>query len=216
MANYPDWVMMHKKKGTYINHVNGKYYLYAAHSERIPGTKKVKRVSDGYIGRITERGGLIPARDKVKSDITVYECGLCMTLLELSGDIHTGLNRNFRGAANRILVSGILSTAYGDWSQESYNWSFLSIKFPELKTQKALTPKQTTALERCERMLVDVMDRKFGADVVSARMRLSRICMVKANGKFYCSNLDNFTKEWLLNHEIAWRAWYVKDRENNS
>lgn len=30
MADYPDWVLQHKKKGTYINHQNGKYYLYAA------------------------------------------------------------------------------------------------------------------------------------------------------------------------------------------
>jgi hypothetical protein len=208
--------MAHKKKGTYINHVNGKYYLYAAHSERIPGTKKVRRVSDGYIGRITEDDGLIPARDKVKDEVAVYECGLCMTLLELSGDIHAGLNRNFRGAADRILVSGILSVAYGDWGQETYNWSFLSIKFPELKMQKVLTKNQTTALERCERMLSDVMNRKFGADAAIARMRLSRICMVKINGKFYCSNLENYTKEWLLSHGIDWRAWHVKDRENNS
>ena len=81
MANYPDWVMVHKKKGTYINCVNGKYYLYAAHSERVPGTKKVRRVSDGYIGRITQEDGLIPARDKVTGEVCVYEYGLCMTIL---------------------------------------------------------------------------------------------------------------------------------------
>ena len=44
MADYPDWVMKHKEKGTYVNFVNGKYYLYKAHSERVPGTKKVRRV----------------------------------------------------------------------------------------------------------------------------------------------------------------------------
>ena len=54
MADYPEWVLKHKKKGTYVNFQNGKYYLYAAHSERVPGTNKVKRVSDGYLGRISE------------------------------------------------------------------------------------------------------------------------------------------------------------------
>ena len=62
-AEYPEWVMKHKKKGTYINRVGDKYYLYAAHSERIKGTGKVRRVSDGYLGRITEQDGLIPARN---------------------------------------------------------------------------------------------------------------------------------------------------------
>ncbi|MBO6215432.1 MAG: hypothetical protein J6N76_07840, partial [Lachnospiraceae bacterium] len=61
-ADYPEWVMKYKKKGTYINKVGDKYYLYAAHSERIKGTNKVRRVSDGYLGRITEKDGLIPAK----------------------------------------------------------------------------------------------------------------------------------------------------------
>ena len=55
---YPEWVLKHKKKGTYVNCVKGRYYLYAAHSERIHGTKKVKRIFDGYLGRITDRMGL--------------------------------------------------------------------------------------------------------------------------------------------------------------
>lgn len=55
--SYPDWVLQHKKKGTYVNCVKGRYYLYAAHSERVPGTKKVKRICDGYLGRITEEAG---------------------------------------------------------------------------------------------------------------------------------------------------------------
>ncbi len=73
MANYPDWVMKHKKKGTYINRSNDKYYLYAAHSERIKGTKKVKRISDGYLGRITEEDGLIPPKDNVSGNVEVFE-----------------------------------------------------------------------------------------------------------------------------------------------
>ena len=31
-ADYPDWVLTRKKKGTYITKVGDKYYLYAAHS----------------------------------------------------------------------------------------------------------------------------------------------------------------------------------------
>lgn len=43
-AEYPDWVMKYKKKGTYINKNGDMYYLYAAHSERIKGTNKVKKM----------------------------------------------------------------------------------------------------------------------------------------------------------------------------
>ena len=44
-VEYPEWVMTHKKKGTYINRVGDKYYLYAAHSERIKGTGCIFRLN---------------------------------------------------------------------------------------------------------------------------------------------------------------------------
>lgn len=31
-ADYPEWVLKYKKKGTYINRAGDKYYLYATHS----------------------------------------------------------------------------------------------------------------------------------------------------------------------------------------
>ena len=63
-ADYPDWVLAHKNIGTYINKVGDKYYLYAAHSERIKGSGKVKYVCDGYLGRITKDDGFIPSKSK--------------------------------------------------------------------------------------------------------------------------------------------------------
>jgi len=81
MADYPEWVLAHKKKGTYINKVGDKYYLYAAHSERVKGTNKVKRISNGYLGRIAENEGLIPAIEKVKNSVSVYEFGLSFAVL---------------------------------------------------------------------------------------------------------------------------------------
>ena len=178
MADYPDWVLKHKKKGTYVNRVGDKYYLYAAHSERVPGTNKVRRVHDGYIGRITEQDGLIPVRDKVQGEVIVYEYGVCMTTLKLCGKVHTGLRREFRAAADWILVAGILSAVYGDYSQETYQWSFLSVKFPKLDMNKTLTDKQRFGVQRCERMATELMRKRFGDDVPAVIARLSRICKV--------------------------------------
>ena len=212
MADYPDWVMKHKKKGTYINCVKGKYYLYAAHSERVPGTNKVRRISDGYIGRITEEDGIIPAREKIGGEVAVFEYGLCATLFHLCSDVYLGLKRNFRDAADRIFVFGILSAAYGDFSQESYLWSFLSVKFPGLDMHKSFTDKQAIAFERCKRMLADVMCKTFGDEQDIARMRLSRILMVKAKRKFYTSAISDDMNEWLLKYNIDRRNWFGKDR----
>jgi len=204
MADYPDWVMKHKVKGTYINAVNGKYYLYKAHSERVPGTKKVKRVFDGYIGRITEEDGLIPARDKVTDEVVVYEFGLCMTLLAICNDIAKGLKREFRDAADRILVIGLLSAAYGNSSQETYEWSYLSVKFPGYDMAKTLTDKQRIGAERCCRMASDAMLRRFGDDVAMVAAMLSRVCKININGRFYSAVISEKTKELLAKYKIDW------------
>jgi hypothetical protein len=204
MADYPDWVMKHKVKGTYINCVKGKYYLYKAHSERVPGTKKVKRIFDGYIGRITEEDGLIPVRDKVTDAVVVYEYGLSMTLLTICSDIAKGLKREFRDAADRILVIGLLSAAYGNYSQEIYEWSYLSVRFPGFDMVKTLTDKQRIGVERCCRMASDAMQRRFGEDVESVTASLSKVYKVNINGRFYCAAIGEKTKELLMKYKIDW------------
>jgi hypothetical protein len=202
MANYPDWVMEHKKKGTYINFVNGKYYLYAAHSERIPGTKKVRRVSDGYIGRITKEDGLIPARDKVAGEICVYEYGLCMSILDTCDTIAAAFRREFRGAADFVMISSILWETSGKCNSESFQGSYLSIKYPAVNIKKVPTEKQKTGIERGRRMILDMMYKRFGEELPEARERLSKIYMVKVNGQFYRSKMPDGTIEWLKTHEI--------------
>jgi hypothetical protein len=205
MANYPDWVLAHKKKGTYINYVNGKYYLYAAHSERISGTNKVRRVSDGYIGRITEEGGLIPARDKVTGDVIVYAYGLHMTALALSEKILLGLKREFRGAAERLLVMGILLATGWGVDDDSFNASFLSRVFPEVDLAQKLTEKQRIGAERCTRMVADKLFGATGGDVC-IQTKLSRVYMVVVNNKEYLSKKPDGIEAWLIEHGIEWRG----------
>jgi len=207
MADYPDWVLKHKQKGTYINRVGDKYYLYAAHSERVPGTNKVRRVSDGYIGRITEQEGLIPVRDSIKGVPRVYECGLCMTLLSLCDDVHRGLRRIFRGATERILVAGLLSVAYGEYSKETYQWSFLSVRFPGLDMDKTLTDKQSFGVQRCARMITELVRKQYGDDAALVMARLSRVCVVHVNGKYYLPEINAQTKTLLSQQQIDWRDW---------
>ena len=202
MANYPDWVMAHKKKGTYLNFANGKYYLYAAHSERVLGTKKVRRVSDGYIGRITQEDGLIPARDKVTGEVCVYEYGLCMTILDTCDTVAASFRREFRGAADFVLVSSILWETSGKSDRDTFEESYLSVKYPAVNIDKVPTGKQKTGIERGRRMISDMMSRRFGEDLPEARERLSKIYIVKVNGQFYRSRIPNETTKWLKIHEI--------------
>jgi len=202
MANYPDWVLAHKEKGTYVNCVKGKYYLYAAHSERVPGTKIVRRVSDGYIGRITEEDGLIPAKDKVDGDVLVYEYGLHMTALAISDGIYMGLQRNFRADAERVLIAGILLAAGGSANESDFKSSYLSVAFPEVSFAQMLTDKQSTEAERCKRMVTDKLSGVIGDNVTLED--LARIHAAIINGKEYISKKPANIEAWLNTHKIKW------------
>lgn len=201
MADYPDWVLKYKKKGTYINYVNGRYYLYAAHSERIPGTNKVRRVCDGYIGRITKEDGLISARDKISGDITVFEYGLSMTAFVLCKNIYSAFRREFKENAGFVMVSSILSAIYGHCSQELYEQSCLYLEFPSLNMDKVPTEKQKLGIERGRRMVLDVLKKTFGDDMETAFWHLARVYKVKINNRFYVSKILPAARELIQKYE---------------
>ena len=204
MADYPDWVMKHKKKGTYINKVNDKYYLYAAHSERTPGTKKVRRVSDGYIGRITKEEGLIPAREKVKGTVQVFEFGLSMLILSLCQKIYSGFKRTFKDNADYIMVAGILSLIHGRYDNSCYEQSYLSVIFGDINFKKKPTQKQAFAIERGERMLTDTLSSYFKEDLSAVLFHFKYFYKVKINGKFYVSQEPSAVLELRAKYNIDW------------
>jgi hypothetical protein len=203
LADYPKWVLKYKKKGTYVNRVKDTYYLYAAHSERIPGTSKVRRVSDGYLGRITEKDGFIPAKDKVAGEVLVYEYGLHMTALNLADDIHKGLHKEFGRIADHIIVMGILLATGGLADPDHYKASYLSVVFPDIDITSELTQKQLTGVERCRRMIAD----KLVGVVVSPRLFSQLTCVhaVIVNKKTYLSKIPLGIEGWLKENIIEWR-----------
>ncbi len=187
MAEYPEWVLKHKKKGTYVNHVNGNYYLYAAHSERVPGTNKVKRVFDAYLGRITEESGLIPPKEKVSGSVTVYEYGLSTLVLSVCKNIHTGLRKTFAKNGDLVMAAATLSFMYGKYDEHLYRSSHLCIKYPGLALDTKHTDEQTMGIERGFRMISDTMHRTFNDDLQDIILHFRQQCKVKINGKLYLS-----------------------------
>lgn len=205
MANYPDWVMVHKKKGTYINKVGDKYYLYAAHSERIPGTGKIRRVSDGYLGRITEKEGLIPPKNKVTGSVLSFEFGLSSLIFSLCPNIHKGLRKSFVIYGDFIFVASILSFIYGFFSEELFHHSWLSLHLPELNIPSPLTKAQENGIERGVRMIQDTMNRRFGSDLMLVRAAFSQIALVSINDRLYCCTLPDSITTLIQTYQLDWR-----------
>jgi len=205
MANYPDWVLKHKRKGTYINYQNGKYYLYAAHSERVPGTNKVKRICDGYLGRITEEDGLIPSKDKVAGDVEVFEYGRSSAILQLCQNIYTGFKRKYkRNGADFIMAASILSVIYGEYSNSLFKQSFLSIKFQNIDLDIKVTEKQQIDIERGVLMIKDKLSNIFKNQYLHVMNHLSTVYKVKINQKFYLSKESNNVGTIKNNYQINW------------
>ena len=70
---YPEWVQMHRTKGTTVKKKGDAYYLYKRTSKRVPG-KKYPQPVDTYIGIITPDGVVKTQKKKlVLSDIEVWE-----------------------------------------------------------------------------------------------------------------------------------------------
>jgi len=206
MADYPDWVLKHKKKGTYVNVIKGKYYLYAAHSERVPGTKKVKRICDGYLGRITEEEGLIPTKDKVSGSVSVLEYGLSSTILTVCSKIHAGFRRSFTKNGDFVMVASVLSFIYGVYNDEVFHLSYLCIRYPELDFKVPVSSEQAVGIERGVRMIADTFSRHFGDDLSDIRIFFRHIQKVNVNGKQYLSEESDSARRLKEKYNLSWEG----------
>ena len=54
----PEWATQHRKSGTELKYIHGRYYLYGVKSQYDPPSKKAKKLSLGIIGSITKDDGL--------------------------------------------------------------------------------------------------------------------------------------------------------------
>lgn len=205
MADYPDWVLKHKTKGTYVNKVGNKYYLYAAHSERVPGTKKVRRVCDGYLGRITQEEGLIPPKDKVSKPIRSYEYGLSSLVLLVCSNIHKGLRRSFVVHGDFVMAASVLTYLYGFYSDELFRHSWLSLRFPDLVFPQDPTPQQENGIQRGVLMISDTMARCFGDSLPSVRASFSLVTLLSVNDKLYCCQLPESIHTLIEQYSLDWR-----------
>lgn len=61
---HPDWVSAHKKPGTELKVINGRYYLYGVKSQYDKETKRSKKISLGILGSITKENGFVASEKK--------------------------------------------------------------------------------------------------------------------------------------------------------
>jgi len=69
MANFPDWVVKHKQKGTEIRKIKGHYYLYRITSRWDKQKKRPVKVTLGLLGKITPEGFIPSEKHQLKEQV---------------------------------------------------------------------------------------------------------------------------------------------------
>ena len=62
---HPTWATQHRKPGTELRYINGKYYLYNVSSRYDAVSKKTKKVSGKILGSITQKDGFIESGKRI-------------------------------------------------------------------------------------------------------------------------------------------------------
>jgi len=77
LADYPQWVLEHKRPGTEIRFKDGRFYLYECSSFYDKEKKKTRKKTGKYLGTITEADGFVAARRRMVASDSVDETGSC-------------------------------------------------------------------------------------------------------------------------------------------
>lgn len=199
--NYPDWVLKYKSKGVYVIKKKDSYYLYRAHSQRIKGTNKVKRIFDGYIGRVTEEDGFIPVRDKIVGDILVFDFGMPAFLFALCMDIYKGFKKSHRTYADTIFVLAIAQTLHIEF--DDIPSSALPLLFKNYSIKQCTKEEVTFQCSRCVSMIESYLKSKVDNDDLRLIYRLfPQVHLTFINDSYRLSSFGDDTIALLNKYHV--------------
>ena len=135
---YPEWVEKHRRKGTNISCIKGKYYLYECTSKYNPEKKRSQKITTKYLGRITEEGLIAPKKKNcvdVDDKVSVKEYGASEAVSQLGENVYQALQKYFPNEANKLFAMAVLRLIEKcpfKRISEAYANSYLSEKFGEM------------------------------------------------------------------------------------
>lgn len=197
---YPEWVLKYKKKGTYINKVGNNYYLYAAHSEHVPGTaNKARRVCDGYLGKITETDGFIPKKQKA-SPVSL-EYGLSCAITSLCKKPFQRIEHDYPNTFKEILIRSILRYIYEENVNRLQHLSFIS----SLISKDFVVDEQSEFLiQRTTRMIQSILRKTFpdSDDLFCFISEMRCIQIIKLNNDWVISKFNRNVNDFIASNHM--------------
>lgn len=111
---HPLWATEHRKAGTELRFINGKYYLYAVSSKYDPMLKRSKKITGKLLGKITEKDGfIVSSKDKLRQKaespvivdrLTTKEYGSQQLVRQLASKQITALEQVFGEDAKPLFL----------------------------------------------------------------------------------------------------------------
>lgn len=143
MSKHPEWATKHRRRGTELRCLNGKYYLYEVSSKWNPEKKRSQKITGKLLGKITEKDGFMASeKNKLRnkqpeiSKVTVKEYGVTAFLNSQLDDFIALLKKHFPDFADIIKVLAYCRLVFQSPLKNAefhYNNSYLSELFPNLK-----------------------------------------------------------------------------------
>ena len=142
MGTHPEWALIHKKTGTELRFLNGKYYLYEVTSKWNKEKKRSQKITGLFLGTITEVEGFVESskrqlekRPSNISSICVKEYGITFFIENILTRYKEILSKHFPQYWQEIIC-----LAYGRLVEQSplknmehyYLHSYLSVLYPGL------------------------------------------------------------------------------------
>lgn len=136
---HPDWVLKYKAKGTEIRKLGNHYYLYKIRSEWDKDKKRAKKITEKFLGKITEEGLIKPKHERIiesHKNISVKEYGASRFITNESEDIIQNLKEIFPNTWKELFTFAVFrffSTSPLKNVHDHYQGSCLSDIMPDAK-----------------------------------------------------------------------------------
>ena len=109
--HYPDWVLKYKRKGTAIHKIGNNFYLYEVESKWDKKLKRARKITKGYLGKITPEGVKEPGY-KINRPTTCKEYGASFFLIKEGKKIIEKLKEHFPNRWKQIFILSVLRFMY--------------------------------------------------------------------------------------------------------
>ncbi len=145
---YPDWVIKHKVKGTELRKNGKNYYLYKISSKWNKKKKRAQKITEKFLGKITEAGLITPKYDRLQDslqNISVKEFGASHFIANESADIIQNLKEIFPECWKEIYTFSVFRFFFSS-TLKNVQDHYLSSHMSDLVKDAKVSPKALSIL----------------------------------------------------------------------